>query len=119
MDSVEVPTTPLYFNDVVTSAKKAFSFVVNDKILFKNIFGAFYFPCLTLCINEFILTNLSANAHATVGEATNTMNMLGIAKFAVGVTDFYNILCGCEFARDFTSIVIEVNGYNGLIDRIH
>ena len=49
---IGVPTTPMYYNDAVTSAKKAFSLVVDDKILSKNILGAFYLPQLAFCVNE-------------------------------------------------------------------
>ena len=36
---VEIPTTPMHYNDATTSAKKAFSLVQNGKILSKNIMG--------------------------------------------------------------------------------
>jgi len=117
-DFVEIPTTPMHYNDAVTSAKKAFSLVVNDKILSKNILGAFYLPTLAFCINEWLLTISSANAHATVGEATKTMNMLGMANSAVGAKDFHNILGAVEFASDFTKILEEVEGFDNLISFI-
>jgi len=117
-DFVEVPTTPMHYNDAVTSAKKAFSLVIKDKILSKNILGAFYLPQLAFCINEWLLTISSANAHATVGEATKTMNMLGIANSAVGAADFHNILGATEFASDFTKILSEVEGFDKLIEFI-
>ena len=117
-DFIEVPTTPMHYNDAVTSAKKAFSLVVDDRILSKNILGAFYLPQLAYCLNESLLTISSANAHATVGEATKTMNMLGIADSAVGASDFHNILGGTEFASDFTKILSEVEGFDKLIQFI-
>ena len=49
---IEVPTTPLHFNDATTSAKKAFSLVIDGKILSKNLLGTFYLPRLVFCINE-------------------------------------------------------------------
>jgi 3-dehydroquinate synthetase len=112
---IEVPTTPMHYNDAVTSAKKAFSLVVDDKILSKNILGCFYLPQLAFCVNEWLLTISSANAHATVGEATKTMNMLGMANSIVGATDFHNILGAAEFASDFTKILSEVEGFDNLI----
>ena len=115
---IEVPTTPMHYNDAVTSAKKAFSLVVDDKILSKNILGCFYLPQLAFCVNEWLLTISSANAHATVGEATKTMNMLGISNSAVGSSDFHNILGACEFASDFTKILSEVEGFDNLISFI-
>jgi len=117
-DFIEVPTTPMHYNDAVTSAKKAFSLVVNDKILSKNILGAFYLPQLAFCINEWLLTISSANAHAAVGEATKTMNMLGAANTIVGATDFHNILGAVEFASDFTKILEEVEGFENLVQFI-
>ena len=113
-DFVEVPTTPMHYNDAVTSAKKAFSLVVDDRILSKNILGCFYLPQLAFCVNEWLLTISSANAHATVGEATKTMNMLGIANSSIGATDFHNVLGAVEFASDFTKILTEVEGFDNL-----
>ena len=118
VDFIEVPTTPMHYNDAATSAKKAFSLVVNDKILSKNILGAFYLPQLVFCVNEWFLTISSANAHATVGEATKTMNMLGVANSEVGAKDFHNILGAVEFASDFTKILEEVEGFDNLINFI-
>ncbi len=115
---IEVPTTPMHYNDAVTSAKKAFSLVVDDRILSKNILGCFYLPQLAFCVNEWLLTISSANAHATVGEATKTMNMLGMANSVVGATDFHNILGAAEFASDFTKILSEVEGFDNLISFI-
>ena len=115
---IEVPTTPMHYNDAVTSAKKAFSLVVDDRILSKNILGCFYLPQLAFCVNEWLLTISSANAHATVGEATKTMNMLGIANSVVGANDFHNILGAVEFASDFTKILTEVEGFDNLISFI-
>jgi len=117
-DFIEVPTTPMHYNDAVTSAKKAFSLVVNDKILSKNILGAFYLPQLAFCVNEWLFTISSANAHATVGEATKTMNMLGMANSTVGASDFHDILGAVEFASDFTKILEEVEGFDNLIEFI-
>lgn len=114
-DFIEVPTTPMHYNDAVTSAKKAFSLVVEDKILSKNILGAFYLPKLAFCVNEWLLTISSSNAHAAVGEATKTMNMLGMANTSVGARDFHNILGAVEFASDFTKILHEVEGFDNLI----
>ncbi len=115
---IEVPTTPMHYNDAVTSAKKAFSLVVDDRILSKNIMGCFYLPQLAFCVNEWLLTISSANAHATVGEATKTMNMLGISNSAVGASDFHNITGAVEFASDFTKIVAEVEGFDNLVQFI-
>jgi 3-dehydroquinate synthetase len=115
---IEVPTTPMHYNDAVTSAKKAFSLVVDDRILSKNILGCFYLPQLAFCVNEWLLTISSANAHATVGEATKTMNMLGMANSVVGATDFHNITGAVEFASDFTKILSEVEGFDNLINFI-
>ena len=117
-DFIEVPTTPMHYNDAVTSAKKAFSLVVKDKILSKNILGAFYLPQLAFCVNEWLLTISTANVHATVGEATKTMNMLGVANSAVGAADFHNILGAKEFASDFTKILSEVEGFDKLVQFI-
>ena len=49
---IEVPTTPMFYNDAVTSAKKAFSLVFEDKILSKNILGSFHLPQLAFCVDE-------------------------------------------------------------------
>lgn len=118
VEFIEVPTTPMHYNDAVTSAKKAFSLVVNDRILSKNIMGCFYLPQLAFCVNEWFLTISSANVHACVGEATKTMNMLGIANSIVGASDFHNILGAVEFASDFTKILTEVEGFDNLIEFI-
>ena len=117
-DFVEVPTTPMHYNDATTSAKKAFSLVKNDVILSKNILGAFYLPKLVFCVSEMFISLNSANAHATVGEATKTMNMLGVANSAVGATDYHNILGGVEFASDFTRILKHVGGFEKLVSFI-
>lgn len=117
-DFIEIPTTPMHFNDATTSAKKAFSLVKDGVILSKNILGAFYLPLLVFCVSETILTISSANAHATVGEATKTMNMLGIANSAVGAADYYNILGASEFASDFTKILTKVDGFEKLVTYI-
>uniref|UniRef100_A0A7S3VG49 3-dehydroquinate synthase N-terminal domain-containing protein n=1 Tax=Chaetoceros debilis TaxID=122233 RepID=A0A7S3VG49_9STRA len=117
-DFIEVPTTPMHYNDAVTSAKKAFSLVVEDKILSKNILGCFYLPQLAFCVNEWLLTISTANAHATVGEATKTMNMLGVANSMVGANDFRNITGAVEFASDFTKILEEVEGFDNLVEFI-
>lgn len=118
VDFVEVPTTPMHYNDAVTSAKKAFSLVVDDAIMSKNILGAFYLPQLAFCVNECLLTISSANAYATVGESCKTMNMLGISNSAVGAKYFSNILGAEEFASDFTKILSEVGGFDSLIEFI-
>jgi 3-dehydroquinate synthetase len=117
-DFVEVPTTPMHYNDATTSAKKAFSLVVDDNILSKNILGAFYLPQLVYCVNECFLTISSANAHATVGEATKTMNMLGVANCHQGAQDYHNILGAHEFASDFTKILLRVSGFESLVSFI-
>jgi len=117
-DFIEVPTTPMHYNDATTSAKKAFSLVVDDVILSKNILGAFYLPQLVFCINETLLTINSANAHATVGEATKTMNMLGIANSRVGKKDYSNIMGAAEFDSDFTKILSKVAGFECLVEFI-
>ncbi|GMI48301.1 hypothetical protein TrCOL_g10485 [Triparma columacea] len=118
-DLVEIPTTPMHFNDATTSAKKAFSLVKECKILSKNILGAFYIPKLVFCISETFLTLSSANAHATVGEACKTMNMLGVANSGVGASDYSNILGAKEFASDFTKIVKNVGGFDTLLSFIN
>ena len=117
-DFIEIPTTPMHYNDAVTSAKKAFSLVVDDRIMSKNILGAFYLPQLAFCVNEWMLTISSSAAHATVGEAAKTMNMLGMANSAIGAQDFHNILGAVEFASDFTKILSEVDGFDNLISFI-
>mmetsp|Transcript_26011 Transcript_26011/g.47531 ORF Transcript_26011/g.47531 Transcript_26011/m.47531 type:complete len:801 (+) Transcript_26011:67-2469(+) len=113
---VEVPTTLMHYNDATTSAKKAFSLVVNGQILSKNILGTFYLPKLVFCISETFLTLSSSSIHAAVGEATKTMSMLGKASSRAGQKDFYNILGGVEFARDFTRIIQRVDGFEHLIE---
>ena len=117
-DFIEIPTTPMHYNDATTSAKQAFSLVVDEKILSKNILGAFYLPKLVFCINETFLTCSSSNIHAVVGEATKTMNMLGIADSEVGQRDYHNILGACEFASDFTKILMTVQGFEEFIEFI-
>jgi len=112
---VEVPTTVMHYNDATTSAKKAFSLVKNNKILSKNIMGAFYIPSLVFCIAETFITLSSASVHASVGEATKTMNMLGNANSETGAADYFNILGAQEFASDFTKIVKEVSGFDALV----
>lgn len=114
-DFIEVPTTPMHYNDATTSAKKAFSLVVEDRILSKNILGAFYLPKLVFCANEMLLTSSSASIHATVGESTKTMNMLGQASSKTGAGDYHNILGACEFASDTTRIVRTVAGFDRLV----
>eukprot|EP00930_Biecheleria_cincta_P027178 TRINITY_DN1908_c0_g1_i2.p1 TRINITY_DN1908_c0_g1~~TRINITY_DN1908_c0_g1_i2.p1 ORF type:complete len:833 (-),score=141.90 TRINITY_DN1908_c0_g1_i2:350-2848(-) len=113
-DFVEVPTTPMHFNDATTSAKKAFSLVVDDKILSKNIIGAFYLPKLVFCVNEMLLTSSFANIHATIGESTKTMNMLGMAGSSTGASDYHNILGASEFASNTISIIRTVGGFDRL-----
>ena len=117
-DFIEIPTTPMHYNDATTSAKKAFSLVVDDTILSKNILGCFYLPKLVFCINDCLLTISSASAHATVGEACKTMNMLGIADSEVGKRDYSNIMGAGEFASDFTKIVLTVDGFEALVNFI-
>lgn len=112
---VEVPTTPMHFNDATTSAKKAFSLVQDNKILSKNILGAFYIPELIFCVSETFLTVSSANAHAVIGESCKTMNMLGMTNTSVGAQDYFNIEGGAEFASDHTRIVQHVGGFDELL----
>lgn len=119
VEFMELPTTPMHYNDAVTSAKKAFSLVVDDTILSKNILGAFYLPQLAFCVNECFLTISTANVYATVGESCKTMNMLGIANSVVGMNDFHNILGAQEFASDFTKILLEVDGFESLLEFIN
>jgi 3-dehydroquinate synthetase len=114
-DMVEVPTTLMHYNDATTSAKKAFSLVVDGQILSKNILGAFYLPQLVFCISETFLTLSSSSIHAAVGEATKTMSMLGNVKSRAGERDFHNILGGSEFASDFTKIIKRVQGFERLV----
>merc|ERR1719450_1204967 len=87
-DFVEVPTTLMHYNDATTSAKKAFSLVVDGQILSKNILGTFYLPQLVFCISETFLTLSSCNVHAAVGEACKTMSMLGNTTSATGKQNF-------------------------------
>jgi 3-dehydroquinate synthetase len=117
-DFIEVPTTPMHFNDATTSAKKAFSLVRNNVILSKNIMGAFYLPLMVYCCSDMFLTLSSANAHATVGEATKTMNMLGVANSVRAAADYHNILGACEFASDFTKILLHSEGFNKFVSYI-
>eukprot|EP00656_Telonema_subtile_P013409 TRINITY_DN16814_c0_g1_i1.p1 TRINITY_DN16814_c0_g1~~TRINITY_DN16814_c0_g1_i1.p1 ORF type:complete len:681 (+),score=172.11 TRINITY_DN16814_c0_g1_i1:469-2511(+) len=112
---IEVPTTPMHYNDATTSAKKAYSLVQDNKILSKNIMGAFYIPELVFCVSETFLTLSSANAHATIGESCKTMNMLGMTNTAVGADDYFNIEGGIEFASDYTQIVKHVGGFDDLV----
>uniref|UniRef100_A0A7S2NT14 3-dehydroquinate synthase N-terminal domain-containing protein n=1 Tax=Zooxanthella nutricula TaxID=1333877 RepID=A0A7S2NT14_9DINO len=114
-DFVEVPTTLMHYNDATTSAKKAFSLVVNGQILSKNILGTFYLPQLVFCISEVFLTLSSCSVHAAVGEAAKTMSMLGKASSAAGQQDFHNILGAAEFASDFTRVIHTVPGFERLI----
>jgi len=113
---IEVPTTLMHYNDATTSAKKAFSLVVEGQILSKNILGTFYLPQLVYCISETFLTLSSSSIHAAVGEATKTMSMLGNASSKAGQKDFHNILGAAEFARDFTRIIKKVAGFERLIE---
>merc|ERR1712048_786613 len=117
-DFIEVPTTPMHFNDATTSAKKAFSLVVDDMILSKNILGAFYLPKLVFCVNEMLLTSSSANVHATIGESTKTMNMLGMASSHTGALDYHNILGASEFASNTISIIRTVGGFDPLVQLV-
>ena len=113
---IEVPTTPLHYNDATTSAKKAFSLVCDGKILAKNILGTFYLPRLVFCINEAFLTCSSSSIHSTVGESTKTMNMLGLVH--TKRRDYASILGASEFASDTTSILHTVAGFELLLDFI-
>ncbi|GMH75899.1 hypothetical protein TrST_g30 [Triparma strigata] len=115
---IEVPTTPMHYNDATTSAKKAFSLVKSNKILSKNILGCFYIPELVFCISETFLTLSTANAHATVGESCKTMNMLGRVDSKQGAQDYFNIEGACEFASDYTKIVQTVGGFDSLVNFI-
>lgn len=112
---IEVPTTLMHYNDATTSAKKAFSLVLNGQILSKNILGTFYLPQLVFCISETFLTLSKCSVHAAVGEACKTMGMLGIANSSTGQKDWHNILGGVEFASDFTKIIDTVGGFEELI----
>jgi len=118
-DFVEVPTTLMHYNDATTSAKKAFSLVVEGQILSKNILGTFYLPQLVFCISEVFLTLDSSSIHAAVGEAAKTMSMLGKADSAAGQQDFHNILGASEFASDFTRIIQTIGGFEQLILFLH
>ncbi|CAJ1366847.1 unnamed protein product [Effrenium voratum] len=112
---IEVPTTLMHYNDATTSAKKAFSLVVNGQILSKNILGTFYLPQLVFCISETFLTLSKCSVHAAVGEACKTMGMLGIANSKAGQRDWHNILGAVEFASDFTKVIETVGGFEELI----
>jgi 3-dehydroquinate synthetase len=114
-DFVEVPTTQMHYNDATTSAKKAFSLVIDDQILSKNILGAFYLPKLVYCVNEMLLTSSFANIHATIGESTKTMNMLGKVSSTTGARDYHNILGASEFASNTISIVRAAGGFDKLV----
>ena len=116
---IEVPTTPLHYNDATTSAKKAFSLVRDGKILSKNLLGTFFLPRLVFCINEVMLTSNSASIHSTVGECTKTMNMVAMADSAAGQLDYHNILGAHEFASDTTKILSCIDGFEQLISFIH
>eukprot|EP00039_Didymoeca_costata_P017240 m.317566 g.317566 ORF g.317566 m.317566 type:complete len:579 (+) comp16511_c0_seq1:572-2308(+) len=115
-DFIEVPTTPMHYNDATTSAKQAVSLVKNDTILSKNILGAFYLPQLVFCVSEMFLTISSASAHSTVGEACKTMNMLGVCNSKTGAKDYHDIDGACEFASDYSKMVKTVAGFDLLID---
>ena len=115
---IEMPTTPLHFNDATTSAKKAFSLIVDDKILSKNLLGTFYLPRLVFCINECFFTCNTASIHSAVGESTKTMNMIGIAPSRAGQRDYHNILGANEFASDTTAILSTVCGFERLVEFI-
>jgi len=112
---IQVPTTLMHYNDATTSAKQAFSLVVDGQILSKNILGCFYVPKLVYCVSEAFLTLGTCSVHAAVGEAAKTMSMLGIADSEQGHTDFYNILGATEFASDFTRVVGTVVGFEALV----
>mmetsp|Transcript_5361 Transcript_5361/g.17244 ORF Transcript_5361/g.17244 Transcript_5361/m.17244 type:complete len:705 (+) Transcript_5361:32-2146(+) len=112
---VEVPTTPLHYNDATTSAKKAFSLVIDGKIRAKNLLGTFYLPRLVWCINETFLTSSTASVHSTVGECTKTMNMLADPSSAAGRADYANILGANEFASDTTRILACIDGFEALV----
>jgi len=115
VDFVEVPTTLMHYNDATTSAKKAFSLVVDGKILSKNILGTFYLPQLVFCISEVFLTLDPCSVHAAAGEAAKTMSMLGKASSNQGRNDFHNILGAKEFASDFTRIAAAAPGFERLV----
>jgi len=112
---IEVPTTPLHYNDATTSAKKAFSLVKEGRILSKNLLGTFFLPKLVFCINETLLTSSSASIHSTVGECTKTMNMIAMADSRAGQADYADILGAHEFASDTTRILECVDGFEHLI----
>eukprot|EP00441_Pelagodinium_beii_P007495 CAMPEP_0197703798 /NCGR_PEP_ID=MMETSP1338-20131121/125614_1 /TAXON_ID=43686 ORGANISM="Pelagodinium beii, Strain RCC1491" /NCGR_SAMPLE_ID=MMETSP1338 /ASSEMBLY_ACC=CAM_ASM_000754 /LENGTH=845 /DNA_ID=CAMNT_0043287697 /DNA_START=105 /DNA_END=2643 /DNA_ORIENTATION=+ len=114
-DFVEVPTTLMHYNDATTSAKKAFSLIVQGKILSKNILGTFYLPQLVFCISEVFLTLDPCSVHAASGEAAKTMSMLGKASSSQGRKDFHNILGAKEFASDFTRIAAAAPGFERLV----
>jgi len=115
---VEIPTTPMHYNDATTSAKKAFSLVKENKILSKNILGCFYIPKLVFNISETFLTLSTANAHATIGESCKTMNMLGRCDSQIGAQDYFNIEGAAEFSSDYTKIVLEVGGFDTFVEFI-
>eukprot|EP00931_Biecheleriopsis_adriatica_P010341 TRINITY_DN11141_c0_g1_i1.p1 TRINITY_DN11141_c0_g1~~TRINITY_DN11141_c0_g1_i1.p1 ORF type:complete len:902 (+),score=247.18 TRINITY_DN11141_c0_g1_i1:283-2706(+) len=114
-DFVEVPTTLMHYNDATTSAKKAFSLVVDGKILSKNILGTFYLPQLVFCISEVFLTLDTCSVHAAAGEAAKTMSMLGKASTSQGRMDFHNILGANEFASDFTRVAAAAPGFERFV----
>lgn len=115
-DFVEVPTTIMHYNDATTSAKKAFSLVVDGQILSKNILGTFYLPKLVFCISEAFLTLTPSSVFAAAGEAAKTMSMLGRASSSQARLNFHNILGAGEFASDFTRIAASVAGFERLLD---
>jgi len=113
---IEIPTTPMHYNDATTSAKKAFSLVKENKILSKNILGCFYIPQLVFNVSETFLTLSTANVHATIGESCKTMNMLGRCDSKTGAQDYFNIEGAVEFSSDYTKIVLEVGGFDIFVE---
>jgi len=103
-DFVEVLTTWMRENDARTSEKTAFSLVIDGQILSKNILGTFYLPQLVFCISEVFLTLSSSSMHAAVGDAAETMSMLGKADSVDWQHDFHNIFGVSEFASDVAQL---------------
>jgi len=114
-DFVEVLTTWMRENDARTSEKTAFSLVIDGQILSKNILGTFYLPQLVFCISEVFLTLSSSSMHAAVGDAAETMSMLGKAGSVAGQHDFHYIFGASEFASDVIRIIQPTVGFEQLM----
>ena len=114
---IEMPTTPLHFNDATTSAKKAFSLIVDDKILSRTCSAPS--TCRASCsASTSVLHVQHCIDPLRVGESTKTMNMIGVAPSRAGQRDYHNILGANEFASDTTAIISTVCGFERLVEFI-